>query len=64
MYRGRGGVRTGFWWKKPERKSYLEDQGVDRRIILNWMLKIFIWYRALLITSEFFYQLIHYLVNI
>jgi len=37
MYKGRGGVHTGFWWKKPERKSYLEDLVVDRRIILNWI---------------------------
>jgi len=35
MYRGRGRVHTGFWWKKPGKKSYLEDLGLDRRIILN-----------------------------
>jgi len=39
MYRGRGGVHAGFWWKKPERKSYQEDLDVDR-IILNWMLNL------------------------
>jgi hypothetical protein len=33
-------MHTGCWWKKPERKSYLEELGVDRRIILSWMLNI------------------------
>jgi hypothetical protein len=34
MYKGRGGVNTGLWWKKPEGNSYQEDLGVDGRIIL------------------------------
>ena len=37
---GKGGMHTGFWWKKLERKNYLEELGVDRKIILNWVLNI------------------------
>ena len=34
-----GGQYTGFWWGKPEGKRYLEDQGVDGRIILRWIFR-------------------------
>jgi hypothetical protein len=32
---GRGGVYVGFWWGKLREREHLEDQGVDRRIILR-----------------------------
>jgi hypothetical protein len=31
--RGRGEVHPGFWWGKLEGKKYLEDPGVDGKII-------------------------------
>jgi len=35
---GRGEVHTGFWWGSRVR-DYLEDLGVDGRIILKWMFR-------------------------
>jgi hypothetical protein len=33
----RGEVNTGFWCRKPEGKSPLEDRSIDGSIILRWM---------------------------
>ena len=32
---GRGEVRTRFWWGNLRERNYLEDPGVDGRIILK-----------------------------
>jgi hypothetical protein len=31
-------MHAGFWWVKPEGKSYMEDLDIDGRI-LNWIVK-------------------------
>jgi hypothetical protein len=36
---GRGEVHTGFWWGNLREEVHLEDSGVDRRIILKWILE-------------------------
>jgi hypothetical protein len=36
---GRGGMHTGVWWGNLKERDYLEDSGVDRRIILNWIFR-------------------------
>ena len=33
---GRGEVYTGLWWGNLRERNYLEDPGVDGRIILRW----------------------------
>ena len=43
---GRGVVQTRFWWGNPREGDYLEDPGVDARIIFGWifrMLDVVIW---------------------
>ena len=30
---------TGFWWGNLRERDYLEDPGVDRRIILRWIVR-------------------------
>jgi hypothetical protein len=30
-------MRTEFWWGDVKEKIYIEDQGVDGRIILKWI---------------------------
>jgi hypothetical protein len=32
---GRGTMHTWFWWGNPMERGYLEDLGVDGKIILN-----------------------------
>jgi hypothetical protein len=32
-------VRTGFWWRKLRGSDYLEDLGIDGRIILKCIFK-------------------------
>jgi hypothetical protein len=32
---GRGEVHTAFWWEILTERGHLEDQGVDRRIIIS-----------------------------
>ena len=34
---GREDVHTGFWWKTLRKRDYLEDPGVDERIISKWI---------------------------
>jgi hypothetical protein len=36
---GRGEAHTGFWWGNLRERNYLEDQGVDGRIILKWIFR-------------------------
>jgi hypothetical protein len=36
---GTGEVHTGFWYGDLKEGEHLEDLGVDRRIILKWILK-------------------------
>jgi hypothetical protein len=36
---GRGEVHTGFWWGNLKKRDYLEDLGVEGRIILKWIFK-------------------------
>ena len=35
----RGEVHVGFGWGNLKESDHLEDLGVDRRIILKWMLR-------------------------
>jgi len=35
----RGEVYKGFWWGNLREREYLEDPGVDGRIILRWIFK-------------------------
>jgi hypothetical protein len=30
-------MHTGIWWENLRERYYLEDPGVDRRIILRWI---------------------------
>jgi len=32
-------VLIGFWWGNLRERDYLEDIGIDRRIILEWILE-------------------------
>jgi len=32
-------VYTGFWWRNMRDRDHLEDQGIDGRIILRWILR-------------------------
>jgi hypothetical protein len=32
-------VHTGFWWEGLRERDNLKDQGIDRRIILKWILE-------------------------
>ena len=36
---GREEVRTGFWWGDLRGRGHLEDLGIDRKIILKWILR-------------------------
>jgi hypothetical protein len=36
---GRGEAYTGFWWGNLRERNYLEDAGVDGRIILRWIFR-------------------------
>ena len=40
MYGERTEVYTGFWWGNLRDKNHLEDPGVDGRIILIWMFRM------------------------
>ena len=32
-------VHTGFWWGNLRERDHLEDPGIDRRIILRWIIR-------------------------
>ena len=32
-------VHTGFWLGEPTEREYLEDLGVDGRLVLKWVFK-------------------------
>jgi len=34
-----GEVHTGFWWGDIKDRGHLEDEGVDRKVILKWIFK-------------------------
>ena len=36
-----GDIDTGFRWEELRERDQLEDPGVDERIILKWILKLF-----------------------
>jgi len=36
-YGGKVEVHTGFWWGNLKERDHLEDLGIDRRIILQWI---------------------------
>jgi hypothetical protein len=36
---GRAELFTGFWWGNLRKRGYLEDTGVDGRIILRWIFR-------------------------
>jgi hypothetical protein len=37
----RGDAYTGFWWGNLRERDYLEDPGIDGRMILKW---VFSWW--------------------
>jgi hypothetical protein len=38
MAEGRREMHTEFWWGSLEKIHYLEDLGVDGRVILKWII--------------------------
>jgi hypothetical protein len=36
---GTSDVYTGFWWRNLGEIKYLEDPGVDERVILRWIFR-------------------------
>ena len=32
-------MHTGFWWEDLRESDHFEDQGMDGRIILKWIIK-------------------------
>ena len=51
MYRvwGRGEAYTGFWWGNLRDRGHLGDPGLDRRIILRWIFRMWnvvLWTRS------------------
>ena len=39
MYEGRGELYAALWWGNLRERSYVEDPGVDWRIILRWIFR-------------------------
>jgi len=38
--RGRGEVYTGFWWGNLRERDHLGDPGIEGRIILRWIFRM------------------------
>jgi len=38
-YGGKGKAYTGYWWGNLRERDYLEDPGIDGRIILRWIFR-------------------------
>jgi hypothetical protein len=36
---GRGEIHKGFWWGNLGERAHLEDQDIDGRIVLKWILE-------------------------
>jgi hypothetical protein len=36
---GRGGMHIGYWWESQKERDHWEDQDVDGRTILKWILE-------------------------
>jgi len=36
---GRVVLHTGFWWGNLRERNHMEDPGIDRRIILRWIIR-------------------------
>jgi hypothetical protein len=36
---GRGEVYTGFWWRNLSERHYLEDPGVDWKLVRRWIFR-------------------------
>jgi hypothetical protein len=37
--RGRRGMHIGYWWESQKERDHWEDQDVDGRTILKWILE-------------------------
>ena len=40
MYGGRGEAYTGFWWGNLRERDLLGDPGIDGKIILRWIFRM------------------------
>jgi hypothetical protein len=41
LSRGRGGMHTGLKWRNLREEDHLKDPGIDGRILLKWIFKMF-----------------------
>jgi len=38
---GTGKIHTGFWWRELMERHHLADPGVDGRIMLRWIFRMY-----------------------